>query len=115
MCPRAEEAMPRAARSARVLLVDDEQRVLRFVARGLRAEGYAVDTADNGVEGLHMALTGVYDLVILDLLMAGLDGPTVLRRIVRRLPTQPVMILSCLPDPATKVGCAEAGAADDPA
>ncbi len=109
---RAEQVRPWAARPARILLIDDEHGVLRFVSRGLAAEGFAVDSADNGVDGLHMALTGAYDLIILDLLMPGLDGPTVLRRIVRKLPSQPVMILSCLTETAAKVRCFEAGAQD---
>ncbi len=112
MYPPAEEVRPRSVRSARILLVDDEQRVLRFVCRGLQDEGYAVDAADNGADGLRMALTGAYDLIILDLLMPGLDGRTVLRRIVRKLPLQPVMILSCLTETAAKVSCFEAGAED---
>src|SRR6266542_4025580 len=110
MHPRPEESTPQTARAARILLIDDEQRVLRFVSRGLRAAGFAVDAADNGTDGLRMALTGVYDLIILDLLMPGLDGPAVLRRIVRRLPSQQVIIVSCLTETATKVGCLEAGA-----
>ena len=112
MHPRPEESTPQTARAARILLIDDEQRVLRFVSRGLRAAGFAVDAADNGTDGLRMALTGVYDLIILDLLMPGLDGPAVLRRIVRRLPSQQVIIVSCLTETATKVGCLEAGAGD---
>jgi DNA-binding response OmpR family regulator len=112
MYPRADEITPRTAWAARILLIDDEQRVLRFVSRGLRAEGYTVDSADNGTDGLHMALTGAYDLIILDLLMPGLDGSTVLRRIVRKLPSQQVMIVSCLTETATKVNCLEAGAGD---
>jgi two-component system copper resistance phosphate regulon response regulator CusR len=112
MHPRAEEITPRTARAARILLIDDEPRVLRFVSRGLRAEGYTVDLAENGTDGLHMALTGVYDLIILDLLMPGLDGPTVLGRIVRQLPSQQVIIVSCLTETATKVRCLEAGAGD---
>jgi DNA-binding response OmpR family regulator len=112
MKPRAEEVIPRAALPARILLIDDEQRVLRFVSRGLRAEGYLVEVADNGADGLRMALTATYDLVILDLLMPGLDGESVLRRIVRRLPAQQVMVVSCLTATATKVGCFEQGAVD---
>jgi DNA-binding response OmpR family regulator len=109
MFPQAQE---RLARPARILLIDDEQRVLRFVSRGLRAEGYTVDSADNATDGLRMALTGAYDLIILDLLMPGLDGATVLGRIVRKLPSQQVIILSCLTETATKVSCLEAGAGD---
>jgi two-component system copper resistance phosphate regulon response regulator CusR len=113
MNPRAEAITPRTAWAARILLIDDEQRVLRFVSRGLRAEGYTVDLADNGTDGLRMALTGSYDLIILDLLMQpGLDGSTVLRRIVRKLPSQQVIIVSCLTETATKVRCLEAGAGD---
>jgi DNA-binding response OmpR family regulator len=112
MYPHAEEVTPRTAQPARILLIDDEQRVLRFVSRGLRAEGYTVDSADNGADGLRMALTGGYDLIILDLLMPGLDGPTVLRRIVRKLPSQQVMVVSCLTETATKVRCFEVGAGD---
>jgi two-component system copper resistance phosphate regulon response regulator CusR len=112
MDPRAEQIMPRTARAARILLIDDEQRLLRFVSRGLRAEGYTVDSADNGTDGLRMALTGAYDLIILDLLMPGLDGATVLRRIVRKLPSQQVIIVSCLTETATKVRCLETGAGD---
>ena len=112
MDPQADDPRRWAARPARILLIDDEQRVLRFVSRGLRAEGYAVDSADNGADGLGMALGGAYHLIILDLLMPGLDGPTVLRRIVRKLPSQPIMVLSCLTEPAVKVACFEAGAGD---
>jgi two-component system, OmpR family, response regulator len=111
MYPVAEERT-RASRPARILLIDDEHRVLRFVSRGLLAEGYAVDSVDNGMDGLRMALTGAYDLILLDLLMPGLDGSTVLRRIVRKLPAQQVMVLSCLTETATKVSCFEVGAAD---
>jgi DNA-binding response OmpR family regulator len=112
MYPRTEETTPRTARPARILLIDDEQRVLRFVSRGLRAEGYTVDSADNGTDGLRMALTGAYELIILDLLMPGLDGSTVLRRIVRKLPSQQVIIVSCLTETAIKVSCLETGAGD---
>jgi DNA-binding response OmpR family regulator len=71
-----------------------------------------VDSVDNGMDGLRMALTGAYDMILLDLLMPGLDGSTVLRRIVRKAPSQQVMVVSCLTGTATKVSCFEAGAAD---
>src|SRR5829696_2406667 len=62
MLPEADERA-RATSLARILVVDDEQRILRFVVRGLQAEGYEVDSADSGTEGLRKALNGQYDLV----------------------------------------------------
>src|SRR5215218_4488772 len=102
----------RATSLARILVIDDEQRILRFVVRGLQAEGYQVDSADNGVDGLGSALTGQYDLVVLDLLMPGLDGAAVLSRLLAARPAQAVIVLSCLDSPETKVRCLEAGAQD---
>jgi two-component system, OmpR family, copper resistance phosphate regulon response regulator CusR len=103
---------PRTALPGKILVVDDEQRILRFVVRGLLAEGFAVDAADNGADGLHKALEGGYDLVILDLLMPGMDGASVLRQLVARRPAQAVLVLSCLNATATKVRLLEAGAED---
>ena len=80
--------------------------------RGLRAEGYEVASADTGTEGLHKALRGQYDLVILDLLMPGLDGASVLHRLVAERLEQAVIVLSCLTATASKVRCLEAGAED---
>lgn len=102
----------RTALPGKILVVDDEQRILRFLVRGLQAEGFAVDAADNGADGLHKALEGGYDLVILDLLMPGMDGASVLRQLVARRPTQAVLVLSCLNATATKVRLLEAGAED---
>ena len=102
----------RATSLARILVVDDEQRILRFVVRGLQAEGYEVDSADTGTEGLRKALQAQYDLVILDLLMPGLDGASVLHRLVAEPPRPAVIVLSCLTATATKVRCLEAGAED---
>lgn len=95
-----------------ILVIDDEQRILNFVRRGLEAEGMAVDCARDGEEGLRLALTNPYDLVVLDLVMPGLDGHTVLRRILERKPSQPVLILSALNDTASKVSSLERGAED---
>jgi DNA-binding response OmpR family regulator len=95
-----------------VLLIDDEQRILNFVRRGLEAEGLEVDEARSGEEGLDMALAGRYDLVILDLVMPGLDGHEVLRRLLERRPEQQVLVLSALNDTASKVQSLENGAED---
>ena len=63
----------------RVLLIDDERRILDFVARGLRAEGYTVEVAEDAPQGLAEALAHPYDLIILDLLMPPVDGRVILR------------------------------------
>jgi two-component system, OmpR family, copper resistance phosphate regulon response regulator CusR len=100
------------ALTGRVLVVDDEQRIVDFVRRGLEAEGLQVDPASDGDEGLHLALTGAYDLVILDLVMPGMDGLTMLRRLLQAKPSQPVLVLSARDDTATKVASLEGGAED---
>jgi DNA-binding response OmpR family regulator len=105
-------AAHRGASAWRILLVDDEPRILNFVSRGLRAEGFVVEVAHDGNEGLERALHERYDLVILDLLMPGLDGVSVLRGILSRKPQQSVMVLSTLSDTRSKVDCLELGAED---
>jgi heavy metal response regulator len=65
----------------RVLVVEDELKIARFIAKGLREEGYAVDIARNGEEGLLFAKSAPYDLIILDLLLPKVDGITVCRQI----------------------------------
>ena len=96
----------------RILLVDDEDRILNFVSRGLRAEGFDVDVALEAPKGLELAVSGGYDLVILDLVMPGLDGFGFLRRVLERRPTQAVLVLSALTDTASKVASLELGAED---
>jgi DNA-binding response OmpR family regulator len=96
----------------RILVVEDEARILAFVGRALEAEGFEVDSADNGVDGLDRALRGRCDLVILDLLLPRLDGLTVLRELHRRRPDLPVVIVSARSDLATKLRGFRLGASD---
>ena len=64
----------------RILVVEDEEKVSRFVARGLTAERFAVDVARDGKSGWELAQTYQYDLIVLDLMLPGLTGSEVLRR-----------------------------------
>ena len=65
----------------RVLVVEDEPGVAAFLKKGLREASYAVDVADNGVDGAHLAATEGYDLIVLDLMLPGKDGFTILREL----------------------------------
>jgi DNA-binding response OmpR family regulator len=96
----------------RILVIEDESRIRSFLARALEAEGFAVDGADNGPDGLERALRGVHDLVILDLLLPRLDGLSVLRELRRRAPDLPVVIVSARSDLPTKLRGFNLGAND---
>ena len=96
----------------RILLVEDERKVAEMVSRGLKAERYAVDVAENGDAGWAMANTYDYDLVILDLGLPDMDGGEVLRRIRTRNATLPILILTARDATASKVTSFEAGADD---
>ncbi|HEX6263732.1 MAG TPA: response regulator transcription factor [Actinomycetota bacterium] len=97
---------------ARVLVVDDEPRIVSFVSRALSAEGFQVDGAHDGIRALELAKTGRYELVVLDLLLPELNGITVLRDLLESRPDQRVLVLSALSDVETKVRCLEFGASD---
>jgi two-component system, OmpR family, copper resistance phosphate regulon response regulator CusR len=96
----------------RILLVEDEPKVSRFVARGLAAERFAVDVTSDGKSGLDMANTYDYDLVILDLMLPLMDGTEVLRRIRAKDSDVPILILTARDAVSDKVGNFEAGADD---
>ena len=97
---------------ARILVVDDEPRIVSFISRALSAEGLGVDSAHDGIRGLELARSRRYELVVLDLLLPGLDGISVLQGIIDCRPEQRVLILSALSDVDSKVRCLELGAAD---
>ncbi len=97
---------------ARVLVIDDEPRIVSFVSRALSAEGFQVDGAHDGIRALEMAGSGSYELIVLDLLLPHLDGMSVLQGLMETRPDQRVLVLSALSDVETKVRCLELGASD---
>lgn len=105
-------AVTGSRRPPRVLVADDEDRLRTVVVRILGDRGIYADTAADGRQAVAMALTGSYDLVILDLLMPAKDGFSALREIMQRLPDQPVLVLSCLTDPESKMTTFGLGADD---
>jgi two-component system copper resistance phosphate regulon response regulator CusR len=96
----------------RILVVEDEHKVADMVARGLRAERYAVDTAADGEAGWAMVNTYQYDLIILDLMLPGISGLELLRRVRRQNASVPVLVLTAMDATASKVDNFEAGADD---
>jgi two-component system copper resistance phosphate regulon response regulator CusR len=96
----------------RILVIEDEPRILAFLARGLEAEGFSVDGANDGQAGVRRAVRGAYDLVILDLLLPKLDGFAVLRELQNRLPELPVVIVSARSELETKLRGFDLGACD---
>ena len=80
----------------RILIVEDEAGIARFLERALRSEGFATEGAADGETGERMALTGDFDLVLLDVMLPGRSGLDVLAEIRRRRPELPVIMLTAL-------------------
>jgi two-component system OmpR family response regulator len=78
----------------RLLLVEDDKKIARFVMNGLKEAGFAVDHADNGEDGLHLALTEPYDIAVVDLMLPKLDGLSLIEEVRKNNINTPVLILS---------------------
>jgi DNA-binding response OmpR family regulator len=78
----------------RVLVVEDDEKIASFVSKGLREAGFAVDTAGDGAEGLHLAVTEPYDAAVVDIMLPGLDGLSLIERVREKNIKTPVLILS---------------------
>lgn len=96
----------------RILIVEDEPKLLIQLADGIAAAGYAVDLADNGVDAHHLGDTEPYDAVVLDLGLPKMDGLSVLRRWRAASRTMPVVILTARDSWHEKVAGIDAGADD---
>jgi two-component system KDP operon response regulator KdpE len=95
----------------RVLLVDDDPLVVKYVQSALTAEGYTVVVAGDGLSGVHLALTESFDAVVLDVALPGIDGLEACRRI-RAESAVPILMLSVQSAPSQKVSALDLGADD---
>ena len=95
----------------RILIVEDEEKLARFIELELVHEGYLADKAHDGRDGLQMAESGAYSLMLLDIMLPGLSGLEVLRRL-RRTSQMPVIILTARDQVMDKVTGLDMGADD---
>ncbi len=96
----------------RILLVEDEKKVASFVKKGLEEEYYSVDVAFDGKNGLHLALTGEHDLIILDVMLPHKDGFSILKEIRSEKISTPVLFLTAKDTVSDKVQGLDIGADD---
>ena len=97
---------------ARILIVEDEQRIASFVSKGLRADGHLTTIVGNGYDALDRALAGDHDLVILDIGLPGIDGFEVLSRLRAAGSAVPVIVLTARDSVGDTVSALEGGADD---
>ena len=103
--------MPTMTAVERIVVVEDDRSIAEVVTRYLEREGYAVDTFHHGGEALDALLADPPDLVVLDLMLPGVDGPELFRRL-RALAPVPVVILAARTGEGDRVQGLEMGAAD---
>lgn len=96
----------------RILLIEDEPGVSGFVKKGLREASFVVDVAEDGIQGSHLALTENYDVIVLDLMLPGKDGFTILRELRSSGSTTPVICLTARNTVDDKVKGLDLGADD---
>jgi DNA-binding response OmpR family regulator len=99
-----------APHAGHVLVIDDEPKLVNMVSRALSRLNVQVDRAYDGPTGLTMALSGRYEVVLLDLALPGLSGVSVLRRVIEARPEQQVVVCSGRRDPEQKAQCLKLGA-----
>ena len=96
----------------RILLVEDEKKVASFIKKGLEEEYHSIDVAFDGKSGLHLALTGEHDLIILDVMLPYKDGFSVLKEIRKEKISTPVLFLTAKDTVSDKVQGLDIGADD---
>lgn len=95
----------------RILVIEDERKLARYLQQGLGENGYVVDIAHDGIDGKHLATEGDYDLVLLDVMLPGVDGFGVLSAL-RRVKSTPVLMLTARDKVEDRVRGLENGADD---
>jgi two-component system OmpR family response regulator len=98
--------------TVRILIIEDDDDVAAFVKSGLEQAGYAVDHADNGKDGLFLATTESYDGIVVDRMLPGVDGLTIVRTLRASNISTPVLILSALGEVDDRVSGLKAGGDD---
>jgi two-component system OmpR family response regulator len=102
-----------AAACMKILLVEDNERVAQFIRKGLTEEGHVVDHADNGRDGLFLAVTGHYDALVLDrMLPGGIDGLGIVESLRKTENKTPILILSALVEVDDRIRGLRAGGDD---
>jgi DNA-binding response OmpR family regulator len=96
----------------RVLIIEDEPGIVRMLERGLAAHGHRCVSAENGEEGMRLAEDETVELVLLDIMLPGLDGQEVLKRLRARRPGLPVIMLTARDELGDKVSALDSGADD---
>ncbi|HSH01536.1 MAG TPA: response regulator transcription factor [Anaerolineae bacterium] len=97
--------------TAKILVIEDEERIRQFLSRGLAYEGYTVETASDGQTGLDLARENPPDLVLLDIMLPGIDGLEVCRRL-RAVNTVPILMLTAKESIEDRVKGLDTGADD---
>lgn len=108
------ESQPRVCDNTpmRVLLVEDQKKTASFIRKALAAEGFAVDVTEDGETAVPLAITTAFDAIVLDIMLPGRDGLSVLRVLRERRVTTPVLLLSARGEVSERVDGLNAGADD---
>lgn len=96
----------------RILVIEDEEKIARFIQRGLKEEGYSVDVAFDGHQGYEYAATETYDAIILDIMLPKMDGVTLCSKLREEKNTTPILMLTARDAVKDKVKGLDAGADD---
>ena len=96
----------------RILIVEDDRQTALFISKGLRQEGFAVDSASNGKDGLHLVLTESYDAAVIDIMLPEMDGLALIDEMRRKRSEVPVIVLSAKSSVDDRIKGLQAGGDD---